>query len=89
MDNCENNLIICIDKQIKKNTPEKTVNKIYEKMFENVIQNIKTNKDITIEQIDFIESLSNENKMKIIKEYHKKSKENKEMIEIMKNSQLR
>lgn len=89
MSNCENNLIICIDKQRKKNTPEKTVNKMYEKMFENIIQNIKTNKDITIEQMDFIESLSNENKMKIIKEYNKKSKENREMIELMKNSQLR
>jgi hypothetical protein len=89
MSNCENNLIICMDKQRKKNTPEKTVNKIYEKMFENVIQNIKTNKDITIEQMDFIESLSNEKKMEIIKEYNKKSKENKGMIEIIKNSQLR
>lgn len=89
MSNCENNLIICIDKQFKKNTPEKTVNKIYEKMFENVILNIKTNKDMTIEQMDFIESLSNEKKMKIIKEYNKKSKENKEMFELLINSQLR
>jgi hypothetical protein len=89
MSNCENSLIICIDKQLKKNTPEKTVNKMYEKMYENVVQNIKTNKDITIEQMDFIESLSNEKKMKIIKEYNKKLKENKEIIEMMKNSQLR
>ena len=85
--NCENNLIVCIDKP--KKPSEKTVNKIYERIFNNIIGKIKSNKEISKEDFDFIEALSCENKMIIIREYNKKQKENAHMLETIRNTALR
>jgi hypothetical protein len=41
------------------------------------------------EDFDFIESSSCEQKMKIIREYNKKQKENKHILETLKLSELR
>ena len=87
--NCDNELIVCIDNPNKNKTSEKTVNKIYEKIFNNIIGKIKTNKELSKEDFDFIESLPCENKMVIIREYNKKQKENTQFLETMKNIGLR
>lgn len=87
--NCDNDLIVCIDNPNKNKTPEKTVNKIYEKIFNNIIGKIKSNKEISKEDIDFIEALSCENKMIIIREYNKKQKENVQILETIRNTALR
>ena len=86
--NCDNDLIVCIDKSTKKPS-EKTVNKIYENMFNNITKKIITNKELSTEDLDFIESLPCEKKMKIIREYNKKQKENAQIIETIKNTGLR
>lgn len=85
MINCENDLIVCIDKPNK----NKTVNKIYERIFNNIIGKIKSNKEISKEDFDFIEALSCENKMIIIREYNKKQKENVLILETIRNTALR
>ena len=86
--NCDNELIVCIDKPTK-NSSEYPVNKMYEKIFNNIIIKIKTNKEISKEDFDFIESLSSEKKMIIIREYNKKQKENAQILETLRNSGLR
>jgi hypothetical protein len=86
--NCDNDLIVCIDKTNKKPS-EKPVNKIYENMFNNITKKIMTNNELSKEDLDFIESLPCEKKMKIIKEYDKKQKENAQIIETIKNTGLR
>jgi hypothetical protein len=63
MINCDNDLIVCIDNTNKKHQ----VNKLYEKIFNNIIQKIKSNKEISKEDFDFIESLSCQKKMIIIR----------------------
>jgi len=83
--NCDNELIVCIDKTSK---PPRT-NKIYENMLKNIKDKIKTNKSITKEDIDFIESLSSEKKMEIILEYNKRTIENERIQEVMRTSALR
>jgi hypothetical protein len=88
MINCENDLIVCIENPNKKQS-EKTGNEIYKKIFDNVIKKIMTNKEMTKEDFDFIESLPCEKKMKIIREYNKKQKENTQMLETIKNTGLR
>jgi hypothetical protein len=84
--NCDNELIVCIDKT--QNNPPKT-NKIYDKILKNIKDKIKTNKSITKEDIDFIESLSSEKKMEIIIEYNKRTIENERIHEVMRTSILR
>jgi len=88
MIDCSNNLIICIDKSNKKQH-KPPVNKLYEKIFNNIIQKIKNNKEISKEDFDFIESSSSHQKMVIIKEFNKKQKENTQILETMKFSELR
>jgi predicted patatin/cPLA2 family phospholipase len=88
MINCDNDLIVCIDKPNKKPS-EKTVNKLYEKMFNTIIEKIKTNKELSKEDFDFIESLPCEKKMLIIREYNKKHKENAQILETIRNTGLR
>ena len=73
--NCDNDLLVCMDNPNQKQS-ENPVNKICEKIFNNIIKKIKTNKELSKEDFDFIESLPCENKMKIIREYNKKQTEN-------------
>lgn len=87
--NCDNDLIVCIDKPNKNKTSENPVNKIYERIFNNIIGKIKSNKEISKEDFDFIEALSCENKMIIIREYNKKQKENVQILETIRNTSLR
>jgi predicted patatin/cPLA2 family phospholipase len=86
--NCENDLLVCMDKPNKKHS-EKQVNKLYEKMFNTIIEKIKTNKELSKEDFDFIESLPCEKKMLIIREYNKKHKENAQILETIRNTGLR
>lgn len=88
MSNCDNELILCIDKS-NKNQSKPPVNKLYEKIFNNIIQKIKNNKELSKEDFDFIESLSCQQKMSIIIEYNKKQKENREKLEIFNISSFR
>jgi len=84
--NCENELLVCIEKP--QNNPPRT-NKIYENMLKNIKEKIRTNKGISKEDVDFIESLSSEKKMEIIIEYNKRTIENERIQEIMRTSALR
>jgi len=86
--NCNNDLIVCIDNLNKKQS-KPPFNKLYEKIFNNIIDKIKNNNEISKEDLDFIESLSCQHKMMIIREYNKKQKENTQMLEIIKNSGLK
>jgi hypothetical protein len=88
MINCDNDLIVCMDNSNKKQS-KPPVNKIYEKIFNNIIDKIKSNKEISKEDFDFIESSSCEQKMKIIREYNKKQKENIQFIKIIQHTGLR
>jgi hypothetical protein len=86
--NCENDLLVCMDKPNQKQH-ETSVNKLYEKMFNAVIEKIKTNNELSKEDFDFIESLPCEKKMKIIREYNKKQRENAQILETIRNIGLR
>lgn len=88
MINCDNDLMVCIDKP-NKTQSKPQVNKIYEKIFNNIIKKIITNNELSKEDFDFIESLPCEKKMVIIREYNKKQKENKQILETIKTSVLR
>ena len=46
-------------------------NKVYNNIFKNLIKDIRSNKKLTLEQIDFIESLAIDKKMEIILLYDK------------------
>ena len=56
-------------------------NKVYNKIFTNLIQDIRNNKKLTVENIDFIESLSNDKKMEIILLYDKLLEMNKKILD--------
>ena len=86
--NCDNDLIICINNPNKKQS-DPPINKLYEKIFNNIIKKIKNNNEMSKEDFDFIESSSCQQKMKIIREYNKKQKENKHILETLKLSELR
>jgi len=88
MINCDNDLMVCIDKPNKKQS-KPPVNKIYEKIFNNIIKKIITNNQLSKEDFDFIESLPCEKKMEIIREYNKKQKENTQILETIKNMAMR
>ena len=88
MINCNNDLIVCIDNSIRKQS-HSSVNRLYEKLFNNIIQKIRNNKEITKEDFDFIESSSSKQKMLIIQEYNKKQKENTDILQIIQSSGLR
>lgn len=85
---CENELIVCIDKTSKSPRTNKP-NKIYENILKNIKEKIRTNKGMTKEDIDYIESLSHEKKMEIIMEYNKRTIENEKLLEIIRTSGLR
>ena len=88
MINCDNDLMVCIDKPTKTQSKPQ-VNKIYEKIFNNIIKKIITNNELSKEDFDFIESLPCEKKMEIIREYNKKQKENTQILETIKNMAMR
>ena len=88
MINCNNDLIVCLNHP-SKNQNNPPLNKLYEKIFKNIIQKIKNNIEISKEDYDFIESSSGQQKMSIIREFDKKQKENKQIIDSIKNSALR
>lgn len=86
--NCDNNhLMVCIDRSNK--TPSKKANAIYEKMFKNIKEKINQNKEISKEDIDFIESLSSEKKMEIIKAYNKRTTEAEKLLALLRTNELR
>lgn len=86
--NCDNNqFMVCIDRS-NKNTRENS-NKIYEKMFKNIKDKIKNGKEISKEDIDFIESLQENKKMEIIKEYNKRTIEIEKMLSLLRTTELR
>jgi len=88
--NCENELIVCIERPNK--TPSKTSlekNAIYEKMLKKIKEKIRTNKGISKEDVDFIESLSSEKKMEIIIEYNKRTIENERLLDMIRTAGLR
>ncbi len=65
-------------------------NKVYNKIFTNLIQDIRKNKKLTVENIDFIESLPNDKKMEIILLYDKLLETNKKILdEILYNNSLK
>lgn len=88
MINCNNDLIVCIDNSNKKQS-KPPLNNLYEKIFNNIIKKIKSNKEISKEDFDFIESSSCHQKMAIIREYNEKQKENIQILETIKISALR
>jgi hypothetical protein len=65
-------------------------NKVYNNIFTNLIHDIRKNKKLTVENIDFIESLSNDKKMEIILLYDKLLETNKKILdEILYNNSLK
>ena len=87
---CSNELMVCIERPNKtaSNRIEKT-NAVYEKIFKNIKEKIKNNKEISKEDIDFIESLSDNKKMEIIKEYNKKTVEIEKLLALQRATALR
>jgi hypothetical protein len=55
-------------------------NKVYNSIFANLLRDIRNNKKLSIENIDFIESLSNDKKMEIILLYDKLIEKNKKLV---------
>jgi len=55
-------------------------NKVYNSIFANLLRDIRNNKKLSIENIDFIESLSNDKKMEIILLYDKIIEKNKKLV---------
>jgi hypothetical protein len=56
-------------------------NKLYNNIYKNLVNDIRNNKNLTAENIDFIESLSNDKKMEIILLYNKVVEKNKKIID--------
>jgi hypothetical protein len=56
-------------------------NKVNNTIFAKLLQSIKNNKNLTIENIDFIESLSTDKKMEIILLYDKIVESNKKLLD--------
>lgn len=86
--NCDNDLLIFMNNSNKKQS-NPPVNKLYEIIFNNIIKKIRKNNEISNEDFDFIESLSCQQKMKIIREFNKKQIENNQILETLKLSELR
>jgi vacuolar-type H+-ATPase subunit F/Vma7 len=65
-------------------------NKVYNTIFTKLINDIRNNKKLTSENIDFIESLSNDKKMEIILLYDKLAESNKKLLnELMHHSSFK
>ena len=58
-----------------------TTNKLYNNIYKNLKNDINNNKALTAENIDFIESLSNDKKMEIILLYNKVVESNKTLLD--------
>jgi hypothetical protein len=56
-------------------------NKVYTSIFTKLVNDIRNNKKLTAENIDFIESLSNDKKMEIILLYDKTVEVNKKLLD--------
>jgi len=56
-------------------------NKVNNTIFAKLLQSINNNKKLTLENIDFIESLSNEKKMELILLYDKIVETNKKLLD--------
>jgi len=61
-------------------------NKVYNNIFTNLLRDIRNNKKLTVENIDFIESLSNDKKMEIILLYDKLIETNKKLVDALMNT---
>lgn len=85
---CSNELMVCIDRKRTSNRIEKT-NAVYEKIFKNIKEKIKNNKEISKEDIDFIEFLEENRKMEIIKCYNKRTVEIEKVLELQRATALR
>jgi hypothetical protein len=79
--------MVCIDRSNK--TTRENSNKIYEKMFKNIKEKINQNKEISKEDIDFIESLQENKKMEIIKAYNKRTIETEKLLALLRTNELR
>ena len=65
-------------------------NKLYNNIYKNLLNDIRNNKILTAENIDFIESLSNDKKMEIILLYNKVVETNKKLLnELLHNNSLK
>uniref|UniRef100_A0A6C0EH54 Uncharacterized protein n=1 Tax=viral metagenome TaxID=1070528 RepID=A0A6C0EH54_9ZZZZ len=62
-------------------TTNTTNNKLYNNIYKNLQNDINNNKSLTTENIDFIESLSNDKKMEIILLYNKVVESNKKLLD--------
>ena len=62
-------------------TTTNNTNKLYNNIYKNLINDIRNNKPLTRENIDFIESLSNDKKMEIILLYNKIVESNKKLLD--------
>jgi hypothetical protein len=61
-------------------------NKVNNTIFAKLLQSINNNKKLTLENIDFIESLSNEKKMELILLYDKIVETNKKLLDELLNT---
>ena len=66
-------------------TKTNNTNKLYNNIYKNLINDIRNNKTLTRENIDFIESLSNDKKMEIILLYNKIVESNKKLLDELLN----
>ena len=65
-------------------------NKVYNTIFTKLINDIRNNKKLTSENVDFIESLSNDKKMEIILLYDELVESNKKILnELLHTSSLK
>jgi|UniRef100_A0A6C0DAR6 hypothetical protein len=65
-------------------------NLVYTNIFTKLISDIRNNKKLTSENVDFIESLSNDKKMEIILLYDKVVESNKKLLnELMHSSSFK
>jgi len=65
-------------------------NKVYNKIFTNLMQDISNKKKLTVENVDFIESLPDDKKMEIILLYDKVLELNKKLLhELQYNNSLK
>ena len=87
---CSNELMVCLDRPKKADSKRiEKPNKIYEKIFKKILEKINQNKEISKEDIDFIESLQENKKMEIIKAYNKRTIETEKLLELQRATSLR
>jgi hypothetical protein len=58
-------------------------NKVNNKIYIKLVHNIRNNQKLTIEEIDFINALSNDEKMEIILLYDKVMEANKKLLDVL------